>query len=128
MHHPVPCLSTQITERQNRIFISVFLCSRNTSWHCSLVVCDHLVEVLGQLGGEVLVPKSAKALGVEDVGDGGDQQQLLLGVGLGEAVDAEGVQHHRGTSGLLVSQVPRNQTDVRGYSCPLRPCRPCRLI
>ena len=91
-----------------------------------LIVRNHLVEVLGQLGGELVVPKAA--LLVEAEGDGGDQQQLLLGVGLGEAVDAEGVQHHRGTSGLLVSQVPRNQTDVRGYSCPLRPCRPCRLI
>ena len=72
-----------------------------------LIVRNHLVEVLGQLGGELVVPKAA-ALLVEDVGDGGDQQQLLLGVGLGEAVDAEGVQHHRGTSGLLVSQVPGN--------------------
>ena len=91
-----------------------------------LVVRNHLVEVLGQPGGELLV--TGDALHVDGVGDGGDQQQLLLGVGLGEAVDTEGVQHHRGTSGLLVSQVPRNQTDVRGYSCPLRPCRPCRLI
>ena len=74
-----------------------------------LIVRNHLVEVLGQLGGELVVPKAA-ALLVEDVGDGGDQQQLLLGVGLGEAVDAEGVQHHRGTSGLLVSQVPGNRT------------------
>ena len=93
----------------------------------ALVATDHLGEVFVQLDGELVVPEAGPLL-VEDVGDGGDQQQLLLGVGLGEAVDAEGVQHHRGTSGLLVSQVPRNQTDVRGCSCPLRPCRPCRLI
>ena len=73
-----------------------------------LVVRNHLVEVLGQPGGELLVPGEGAALHVDDVGDGGDQQQLLLGVGLGEAVDTEGVQHHRGTSGLLVSQVPGN--------------------
>ena len=73
-----------------------------------VIVRNHLVEVLGQLGGELVVPKAA--LLVEAEGDGGDQQQLLLGVGLGEAVDAEGVQHHRGTSGLLVSQVPGNRT------------------
>ena len=72
-----------------------------------LVVRNHLVEVLGQPGGELLVPGEG-ALLVDDVGDGGDQHQLLLGVGLGEAVDTEGVQHHRGTSGLLVSQVPGN--------------------
>ena len=75
----------------------------------SLVATDHLGEVLGQLDGELVVPEAGPLL-AEDVGDGGDQQQLLLGVGLGEAVDAEGVQHHRGTSGLLVSQVPGNRT------------------
>ena len=59
------------------------------------------------MGGELLVPEGA-APHVEDVADGGDQLQLLLSVGLGEAVDTEGVQHHRGTLELLVSQVPGN--------------------
>ena len=55
-----------------------------------LVVRSHLLEVLVQLGGELLVPEGA-APHVEDVADGGDQLQLLLSVGLGEAVDTEGV-------------------------------------
>ena len=52
-----------------------------------LVVCHKLVEVLvdlGQLGGELLVLESV-ALLVEDLGHGGDQQQPLLGLHLGEA-------------------------------------------
>jgi len=69
-----------------------------------LVVRNHLLEVPVQLGGELLVPEGA-ALLVKDFVDGGDQLQLLLSVGLGEAVDTEGVQHHRGTLELLVSQV-----------------------
>ena len=72
-----------------------------------LVVRNHLLEVPVQLGGELLVPEGA-ALLVKDFVDGGDQLQLLLSVGLGEAVDTEGVQHHRGTLELLVSQVPGN--------------------
>lgn len=58
-----------------------------------LVVRSHLLEVPVQLGGELLVPEGA-ALLVKDFVDGGDQLQLLLSVGLGEAVDTEGVQHH----------------------------------
>ena len=72
-----------------------------------LVVRNHLLEVPVQLGGELLVPEGA-ALLVKDFVDGGDQLQLLLSFGLGEAVDTEGVQHHRGTLELLVSQVPGN--------------------
>ena len=71
---------------------------------------DHLGEVLGQLDGELVVPEAGPLL-AEDVGDGGDQQQLLLGVGLGEAVDAEGVQHHKTWA---VSKVPGNRTMLGG--------------
>ena len=55
-----------------------------------LVVRNHLLEVPVQLGGELLVPEGA-ALLVKDFVEGGDQLQLLLSVGLGEAVDTEGV-------------------------------------
>ena len=54
--------------------------------HGILEVSNHLVEVLvdlGELGGELLVLEGV-ALLVEDLGHGGDQQQSLLGVGLGE--------------------------------------------
>ena len=50
-------------------------------------VSHELVEVLvdlGELGAELLVLESV-ALLVEDLGLGGDQQQPLLGVSLGEA-------------------------------------------
>ena len=59
---------------------------------------------LGQLGGELLVLESV-ALLVEDLGHGGDQQQPLLGVGLGEADGLAGGQLHGGARGLLASQV-----------------------
>ena len=55
--------------------------------HCLLEVGDHLVDVLvdlGELGRELLVFEGV-ALLVEDPSHGGDQQQPLLGVTLGEA-------------------------------------------
>jgi hypothetical protein len=58
---------------QDRIFISVLSGNTQINHDIVLVISDHLVEVLGQLGGELLVPERA-ALDIEDVGDGGDQQ------------------------------------------------------
>ena len=71
-----------------------------------------LVDV-GELGRELLVLELAAFL-VEDLGHGGDQQQLLLGVGVGEVVGLAGGQLHRGARGLLASQVPGNQTMLEG--------------
>ena len=74
----------------------------------SLEVSDHLVEVfvdLGELGGQLLVLEGV-ALLVEDLGHGGDQQQSLLGVGLGEVDGLAGGQLQGGARGLLASQVP----------------------
>ena len=76
--------------------------------HGLLEVGDHLVQVLvdlGELGGELLVLEVV-ALLVEDLGHGGDQQQPLLGVGLGEADGLARGQLQGGASGLLASQVP----------------------
>ena len=67
-----------------------------------------LVQVLldlGELGGELLVLEGV-ALLVEDLGHGGDQQQSLLGVGLGEFDGLAGGQLQGGARGLLASQVP----------------------
>ena len=67
-----------------------------------------LVQVLldlGELGGELLVLEGV-ALLVEDLSHGGDQQQPLLGVGLGETDGLAGGQLHGGARGLLASQVP----------------------
>ena len=66
-----------------------------------------LVDV-GELGRELLVLELAAFL-LEDLGHGGDQQQLLLGVGVGEVVGLAGGQLHGGARGLLASQVPGNQ-------------------
>ena len=71
-------------------------------------VSNHLVQVLvdlGELGRELLVLKGV-ALLVEDLGHGGDQQQPLLGVGLGEADGFARGQLQGGASRLLASQVP----------------------
>ena len=92
---------------KDRIYISALSGKSQRNHGMVLVVRNHLLEVPVQLGGELLVPEGA-ALLVKDFVDGGDQLQLLLSVGLGEAVDTEGVQHHRGTLELLVSQVPGN--------------------
>ena len=73
-----------------------------------LEFAHYLVQVLvdlGELGGELLVLEGA-ALLVEDLGHGGDQQQPLLGVGLGEADGLARGQLQGGASGLLASQVP----------------------
>ena len=77
-------------------------------WSGGLEVGDHLLGVLvdlGELGGELLVLEGV-ALLVEDLGHGGDQQQPLLGVGLGEADGLARGQLQRGASGLLAGQVP----------------------
>ena len=71
-------------------------------------VRNHLVQVLvdlGELGRELLVLKGV-ALLVEDLCHGGDQQQPLLGVRLGEADGLARGQLQGGASGLLASQVP----------------------
>ena len=76
--------------------------------HGLLEVGDHLVQVLvdlGELGGELLVLEVI-ALLVEDLGHGGDQQQPLLGVGLGEADGLARGQLQGGARGPLASQVP----------------------
>ena len=73
-----------------------------------LEIGDHLVGVLVdlvQLGGKLLVLEGV-ALLVEDLGHGGDQQQPLLGVGLGEADGLARGQLQGGARGLLASQVP----------------------
>ena len=73
-----------------------------------LEIGDHLVEVLVdlvQLGGELLVLEGV-ALLVEDLGHGGDQQQPLLSVSLGEADRLARGQLHGGARELLASQVP----------------------
>ena len=73
-----------------------------------LVVGDHLVEVLvdlGQLGGELLVLEGV-ALLVQDLSHGGDQQQPLLGVDLGKADGLARGQLQGGARGPLASQVP----------------------
>ena len=76
--------------------------------HVLLEIGDHLVQVLvdlGELGGELLVLEVV-ALLVEDLGHGGDQQQPLLGVGLGEADGLARGQLQGGARGPLASQVP----------------------
>ena len=81
-----------------------------------LVISDDNLEVLvdvGELGRELLVLELAAFL-LEDLGHGGDQQQLLLGVGVGEVVGLAGGQLHGGARGLLASQVPGNQTMLEG--------------
>ena len=73
-------------------------------------VSHKLVEVLvdlGELGAELLVLEGV-ALLVEDLGHGRDQQQPLLGVGLGQANGLAGGQLHGGPCGLLASQVPES--------------------
>ena len=75
---------------KDRIFISLLSGKSQRNYGMVLVVRNHLLEVPVQLGGELLVPEGA-ALLVKDFVDGGDQLQLLLSVGLGEAVDTEGV-------------------------------------
>ena len=73
-------------------------------------VSHKLVDVLvdlGELGAELLVLEGV-ALLVEDLGHGCDQQQPLLGVGLGEANGLAGGQLHGGARGLLASQVPES--------------------
>ena len=73
-------------------------------------VSHKLVEVLvdlGELGAELLVLEGV-ALLVEDLGHGCNQQQPLLGVGLGEANGLAGGQLHGGARRLLASQVPES--------------------
>ena len=73
-----------------------------------LEIGDHLVGVLVdlvQLGGKLLVLEGV-ALLVEDLGHGGDQQQPLLSVSLGEADRLALGQLHGGARELLASQVP----------------------
>ena len=73
-------------------------------------VSHKLVDVLvdlGELGAELLVLEGV-ALLVEDLGHGRDQQQPLLGVGVGEADGLAGGQLHGGARGLLASQVPES--------------------
>ena len=87
-----------------------------------LVVGDHLVEVLvdlGQLGGELLVLEGV-ALLVEDLGHGGDHQQPRLGLNLEEVVvvvvadgglvEEQGLagEEAGGARGHLASQDPGN--------------------
>ena len=79
----------------------------NTVGH--LEVGDHLVEVLvdlGQLAGELLVLEGV-ALLVEDLGHSGDQQEALLGVGLGHRLEGLARGQLQG-AGVLASQVPEH--------------------
>ena len=81
-------------------------------WSGGLEVGDHLVGVLvdlGELGGELLVLEGV-ALLVEDLCQGGDQKQPLLGVDPGEVDGLAGGQLHGGALGFLASQVPEIDT------------------
>ena len=86
--------------------------SREHVWSGGLEVGDHLVGVLvdlGELGGELLVLEGVAFL-VEDLCQGGDEEQPLLGVDPGEVDGLAGGQLHGGALGFLASQVPEIDT------------------
>ena len=88
--------------------------SREHVWSGGLEVGDHLVGVLvdlGELGGELLVLEGVAFL-VEDLCQGGDEKQPLLGVDPGEVDGLAGGQLHGGALGFLASQVPEIDTIV----------------
>ena len=86
--------------------------SRDHVWSGGLEVGDHLLGVLvdlGELGGELLVLEGVAFL-VEDLCQGGDEEQPLLGVDPGEVDGLAGGQLHGGALGFLASQVPEIDT------------------
>ena len=95
-----------------KITLKYIYISREHVWSGGLEVGDHLVGVLvdlGELGTELLVLEGVAFL-VEDLCQGGDEEQPLLGVDPGEVDGLAGGQLHGGALGFLASQVPEIDT------------------